>query len=71
MIAMALWTKDNLYYREIKSHEIVSIGSDRAWQVMFPGIEKKIDIIWQTDNAKITVINTPTTEGNKMWMVCN
>ena len=64
---MALWTKDNLYYREIKSHQIVSIGSDRAWQVMFPGIEKKIDIIWKTDHAEITVINNTTTERKKIY----
>ena len=56
MIAMALLIRDKLYYREIDQGETVNVGSDSTCEMVIPGLEEIIRVIWQYDYAEISVI---------------
>ena len=53
MIAMALLVKDKLYYRELEKNETVTIGSDKACEIVILGLEKRISVTWRNNCAEI------------------
>lgn len=66
MIAIALLIKDRLYYREIDKDKTVNIGSDNFCDIEIPGLEKRIDITWQDNCAKVFFANATATGTNKL-----